>query len=260
MPFPSSMTRISLRPALLERHVDPARSGIDGVLDKLLHRRRRPLDHFACRRCGRSGSDRGGAHAGLTGPSFHFSHPVRAIDVKFVHTRLAIMVEPNCALRAPALRESRRAARDSAFQSAPARSRSPRAARPARLSATSSRPISPRLRPTDLRGKPLARHRFAQRLSLLSPSRALQYPMPHRVRAGVRTARPESGKRNDHQRGADIRAAHLEIPLPPHLGKIVVSGSPVRNGSRSSPGRPGIAPFSKSRKTCLRHRGNDRPA
>ena len=47
MPAPSSATRISARPPASIGDVDAPRAGVDRVLDQLLDRRSRPLDHFA---------------------------------------------------------------------------------------------------------------------------------------------------------------------------------------------------------------------
>ena len=47
MPAPSSATRISAAPARFDRDVDAPRAGVERVLDQLLDRRSRPLDHFA---------------------------------------------------------------------------------------------------------------------------------------------------------------------------------------------------------------------
>ena len=47
MPSPSSATRINAAPARFDRDVDAPRAGVERVLDQLLDRRSRPLDHFA---------------------------------------------------------------------------------------------------------------------------------------------------------------------------------------------------------------------
>ncbi len=47
MPQPSSVTRRSERPPFCATTSMDGRARVDGVLDKLLHRARRPLDHLA---------------------------------------------------------------------------------------------------------------------------------------------------------------------------------------------------------------------
>ena len=48
MPRPSSATRMSLRPPALIATSILFAAGVERVLDQFLHRRSRPLDHFAC--------------------------------------------------------------------------------------------------------------------------------------------------------------------------------------------------------------------
>ena len=47
MPAPSSLTRISSRPPACDGDIDPARAGVERVLDQFLDRRSGPLDHLA---------------------------------------------------------------------------------------------------------------------------------------------------------------------------------------------------------------------
>ena len=48
MPKPSSTTRMRRWPPPAVNDLDAPRAGVDGVLDKLLDRARRPLDDLAC--------------------------------------------------------------------------------------------------------------------------------------------------------------------------------------------------------------------
>ena len=49
MPLPSSLTRINLAAAILDRDVDRRRARVERVLDELLDDRRRTLDDLARR-------------------------------------------------------------------------------------------------------------------------------------------------------------------------------------------------------------------